>query len=191
MRVLTELVAVMLLGLLAACTIPADVITVHTSSSSANDVINGYRQWTRVNPEPVVFHSRLAIQCAAPTRQQIEMEKDDPHMNKFITVYVNELGTKAMMHEKNPRFPQGSVIVKEKLPSKDSTTPELLTVMFKREAGFNPENGDWEYMVSDGAGQEVHARGRLEKCQSCHTMVKDTDYVYRNYLPNEAWQKLK
>ena len=45
------------------------------------------------------------------------------------------------------------------LPSKESTSPELLTVMIKREAGFNSDNGDWEYMSLDGTGSEVQVRG--------------------------------
>ena len=96
-----------------------------------------------------------------------------------------------MMNDKHPKFPQGSVIVKEKLPNKDSSSPELLTVMIKREAGFNAENGDWEYMALDGTGKQVQARGRLEKCQACHTLAKDNDFVYRNYLPSEIWEKLR
>jgi len=96
-----------------------------------------------------------------------------------------------MMEEKSPHFPQGSVIVKEKLTTPDSSTPELLTVMVKRERGYNPESGDWEYMVVDGKGQSVTERGKLESCQSCHLMEKDTDYVSRKYLPNQVAAKLK
>jgi hypothetical protein len=158
---------------------------------SENDLIKGYRQWTRVNPVPADLHVQTAILCAAPTAEQSKKEEGNPHRDKFITVYVNDAGKKAMMHEKNPRFPKGSVIVKEKLPSKESSSPELLTVMIKREAGYNPDNGDWEYMAVDGAGKEVQARGRLENCQACHTVVKDADFVYRSYLPNEIWEKLK
>jgi hypothetical protein len=158
---------------------------------SGSELVKGYKQWTRVNPVPAVFHSQISIQCAAPTATQSKMEVDNPHRDKFITVYVNEIGTHAMMQEKAPRFPPGSVIVKEKLASKNSFAPELLTVMTKREPGYNPENGDWEYIALDGSGKSVHARGRLERCQACHMMIKATDYVSRNYLPYEVWEKLK
>lgn len=162
----------------------------HASTSGA-ELIEGYKQWTRVNPVPAIFHSRIALQCAAPTTAATEMEKANPHRDKFITVYVNEIGRPAMMQEKAPRFPEGSVIVKEKLTSPESASPELLTVMIKREAGYSPENGDWEYMAVDGAGIEVQARGHLESCQACHMLVKDTDYVSRNYLPYEVREKLR
>jgi hypothetical protein len=191
-----KLVIVMLLGGLwvSISLSAADKIKTQTPASgqpSGNELIEGYKQWTRVNPVPAVFHSQIAIQCVAPTAKQTKMEEDNPHRDKFITVYVNEVGTHAMMQEKTPRFPQGAIIVKEKLPSKDSSSPELLTVMIKREAGYNPKNGDWEYMSLDGVGKEVQARGRLESCQACHMLVKDNDYVSRNYLPYELWEKLK
>ena len=70
-----------------------------------------------------------------------------------------------MMEQAKPSFPEGSVIVKEKLPDKSSQTPELLTVMIKRGKGFNNESGDWEYMVVDGSGTKVEAQGKLENCQ--------------------------
>ena len=171
----------------------AGIVVVHGSNTTAeqHESIKGYRQWTRVNPIPADLPSMLAQLCFALTIKQREMDAADPHKDKFITVYVNELGTNAMMHERNPRFPQGSVIVKEKLPSKDSTSPELLTVMIKREPGYNPGNGDWEYMALDGDGKEVRARGRLEKCQACHQRAEHGDYVHRNYLPAEVREKLK
>ncbi len=141
--------------------------------------IRDYRTWTKVNPEPVNMDPAVAAMCAPPTRPQADK---NPHRNKFITVYVNEAGRKAMMESARPIFPRGSVIVKEKLSSKDSTAPELLTVMIKREQGFNPASGDWEYLVVNGEGTRVEERGKLTTCQTCHVMNKSTDYIFRNYL---------
>ena len=156
------------------------------TKTTGEKLIAGYKQWTRVNPEPAMVQAQNAQLCAIPLNPG-----PDPHKNKYITVYVNEIGRHAMMEEKSPHFPQGSVIVKEKLTTSKSTTPELLTVMIKRERGFNPESGDWEYMVVDGNGQSVQERGKLENCQACHLMEKDTDYVSRKYLPKEVATKLK
>ena len=185
----TKFLAILLLAVVAWY---ASIVAQSSNTpTEQHELIKGYRQWTRVNPVPVDLPSPLAFLCAPPPAKQTEMEAGNPHKDKFITVYVNELGTKAMMHERNPRFPKGSVIVKEKLPSQESTSPELLTVMIKREEGYNHENGDWEYMALDGDGKEVRARGQLEKCQACHRRVEYTDYVHRNYLPAEVRKKLK
>ena len=184
-----QLLLVLLLAVTPACmVVPAETVkNASTASTEAteNEAIKGYRQWTRINPEPVIMEPRVAELCAmsrGPLKERV-MEKDNPHKDNFITVYVNETGSKAM-YAKKPSFPLGSVIVKEKLLRKDSDSPELLTVMIKHEPGYNPANGDWEYMVTDAAGK-VQARGQLENCQACHTMVKNSDYVYRSYVPGK------
>jgi hypothetical protein len=151
--------------------------------------IAGYRDWFKVNPTPEVMQSRTAFLCAAPAGGNRIYGPDNPHHEKYITVYVNELGRPAMMEQAKPSFPEGSVIVKEKLPDKSSQTPELLTVMIKRGKGFNNESGDWEYMVVDGSGTKVEAQGKLENCQGCHQANQQKDYVFRTYLPYDV--KLK
>jgi hypothetical protein len=155
------------------------------------ELVAGYKGWARVNPQPAVFHSQLAFQCAAPTADQLRRERENLHLNKFIIVYVNDAGRRAMLEELRPRFPRGTLIVKEKLPARDSSEPELLTAMYKREAGYDPEGGDWEYMVLDGQGKEVRARGKLESCRACHQAAAETDFISRNYLPQDIRQKLK
>jgi hypothetical protein len=155
------------------------------------ELVAGYKGWTRVNPEPAVFHSRLAFMCALPSEAQLRRERENLHLNKFVTVYVNDAGRRAMFEELKPRYPAGSLIVKEKLPARDAKEPELLTVMYKREAGYDPEGGDWEYLVLDGRGKEVRARGKLESCRACHQEYAQADFVSRNYLPLELRRKLK
>lgn len=157
--------------------------------------IRGYREWAKVNPQPVPIVSKVvAIMCARPTAVDREHDVSSPHADKLITVYVNELGRQAMMNELKPTFAVGSVIVKEKLAREkkgERDEPELLTVMIKRERGFNPAVGDWEFMATNGAGTKVDARGKLESCQACHAMMKETDFVSRSYLPDELRSKLR
>ena len=148
--------------------------------------IAGYRGWFKVNTEPQLMPDSTSLLCAAPLPAA-----KNPHLKKYVTVYVNDIGRKAMFEQLKPSFPEGSVIVKEKLPDKSSQEPELMTVMIKRGKGFNPTSGDWEYMVVDGTGTKVEAQGKLENCQSCHAAKPGTDYVFRTYLPNEALNKLK
>lgn len=155
--------------------------------------IEGYRNWTKVNPVPVFMRARVAQDCKALfTVKGVPLDRsDNPHRDKYFTVFVNDIGKEAMLGQKSPAFPVGSVIVKEKLPAKDSTTPELLTVMIKQAKGFNPASGDWEYMVVDASGTKIEDRGKLENCQECHVASDDADYVFRTYLSSEIKSKLK
>ena len=166
-------------------------VVMRSDEGVVNKIIAGYKQWTRVNAEPHAVGSRLAVLCGRPTAAQISLEEQNPHLDKFVVVFVNGIGKLAMMEQKTPIFPEGSVIVKEKLTTKDSASPELLTVMRKREAGYDPDKGNWEYMVFDGAGQTLQASGKLENCQGCHIQHRATDYISRIYLPANVLEKLR
>jgi len=136
------------------------------------------------------MYSRIAALCVSSPGLEA-MEAGNPHRDRFITVYVNEAGRHAMLREERPRFPQGTMIVKEKHPSENSSSPELLTAMRKREPGYDPAGGDWEYMVLDGSAARVLEQGRLSRCQACHRLEQETDYVSRNYLPDRLRRQLR
>jgi hypothetical protein len=155
--------------------------------------IAGYKNWTKVNAVPQLMPKRVAAACAmvlSPGGAVID-GTGNPHRDKYFTVYVNDLGRGAMLNEKSPKFPVGSIIVKEKLAARESRTPELLTVMIKRQEGFNAASGDWEYMVLDGTGTKVEGRGQLQNCQACHLARQNSDYIFRTYLTDELRSGLK
>ena len=142
--------------------------------------------WTQVNAEPYYISSFVDDLCRAPGPMDYDKErKKNPHASSFITVYVNEVGRAAMFAKESPRFPQGSVIVKEKIGITDrrseGRTLLLYTLMRKREPGYNPTVGDWEFMVVAANGK-LEASGKLENCQQCHTSKNDSDFVFRPYV---------
>ncbi|MBV9471221.1 MAG: cytochrome P460 family protein [Abitibacteriaceae bacterium] len=145
--------------------------------------IADYRKWTLVNPTPYYVPAPRAAQCARTIL--------NPHDGKFIKVYVNDIGQQAMLTQKIPQFAAGSVIVKEKLSQQDSPTPELLTVMIKREAGYDPAKGDWEYMMVDGTAEDAENRGKLGYCQACHIPQQEQGYIFRTYLPDAVRENLR
>ena len=164
-----------------------------TSVESVTDQISSYKKWAKVNPEPLQLPAVLNTLCAAPSAATKDpaYSSSNPHRQKFFTVYVNETGRRAMLNELMPRFPAGPIVVKEKLPSRESREPELLTAMIKRERGFNPQTGDWEFLVLDGSGKKIEARGKIETCQSCHAVKKNSDFVFRSYLTEETRRELR
>jgi hypothetical protein len=163
----------------------------NTKIKTTAALLAGYKKWTKVNPKPQRVESYLMLLCAPATPEMSAKEKTNPHNDKFITVFVNVTGRKALMEQKLPRFPEGSVIIKEKLTAEDSTKPELMTIMRKREKGYNPTHGDWEYLVTDGAGKQIQAAGKLDNCQKCHIQWKAGDYVSRRYLPYTLRERLR
>jgi hypothetical protein len=147
--------------------------------------IAGYKRWQVVNPQSYRMAGNVAALCAAPRMEPSQPMAKSSHpstKDKFIRVFVNEKGHHAMFQAEKPRFSVGSVIVKEKLPAPDSARPELLTVMIKQRAGYDPKKGDWEYLVTDGAGKKVYERGKINNCQRCHVTQRESDYVFRPYV---------
>lgn len=140
--------------------------------------------WTQVNTEPFYISAAADVLCRRPTTANYEPErKMNPHVGTFITVYVNKVGQAAMFSKEPQRFPEGSVIVKEKTGTYFEGRKTLLyTIMKKRERGFNPAVGDWEFWVVGANGTEVQASGKLENCQACHASKTDSDFVFRPYL---------
>jgi hypothetical protein len=92
-------------------------------------------------------------------------------------VFVNELATESIK-TKSTSFPQGSVIVREKPSKSGGAKPEVLAVMIKREHGFNPDGGDWQFLLIEGAGQKVKLSQKTGACLNCHYSQAKTDYVY-------------
>jgi cytochrome c556 len=137
--------------------------------------IGKYRKWKLVNPTPVVMNPGAAAACAIAFPV-------NPHESAWASVYVNAKGASAMMTEGHPAFPEGSMIVKEKLYTSVGKDPVVLTVMIKREKGYTPESRDWEYLVLDGPATKIVERGKLSKCNECHEKYDDTDFVTMHYL---------
>ena len=106
-------------------------------------------------------------------------------------IYVNEVARQALLDEKKPVFPVGSIIVREKLKMADATTPQLLVAMVKHERGFNPQANDWEFLVIDGNASRIQRREKTGDCLACHSQQKNTDFVFRSYLTEDVRRKLR
>jgi hypothetical protein len=140
--------------------------------------------WTRVNAEPYYISASVDALCRIPTREDYEGERRrNPHAGTYVTVYVNNAGREAMFSKEPRRFPEGSVIVKEKVGSySEGHAVILYTLMTKRGRGYNPEVGDWEFSVASGDGAKIEASGKLESCQTCHVTRRASDFIFGTYL---------
>ena len=156
-------------------------------SNALHAEILKYKTWTIVNSEPVKLDLVTAALCA-----DARSRPDTPHKDKYIRVYVNDTGKEAMLKAKNPRFPVGTIVIKEKLSEKQSETAEFYTIMLKREAGYDSRGGDWQYLIMDSAKARIEKPANLESCQSCHaSWAAKSDFISRAYLSLEQNQKLR
>ena len=177
--------------------VPTAIVILLTAIASAAPPppdLTDFRTWSRVTKNPFPMNVATAMICVGtPALRDAHSRKTSPekslHWNHYVHIYVNTPG-KPSMQLHGPAFPEGSVIVKEKFPSNGFRQPDklgystLLTVMRKREPGFDPQNGDWEYFTGDPKTRKLApVIGKaLKSCQSCHAHYKDRDFVTKAYL---------
>lgn len=129
---------------------------------------------------PRVTTSRATTRIEFPRPTRSAQQNDAPlhgDSTSYGLVYGNELASSA--HGVMPRvFPVGSILVREKLSQPDSSEPELLAVMIKREKGFNPAGGDWLFLTVTGNGSKVKERTKKGTCLQCHQTARDRDFVF-------------
>lgn len=142
------------------------------------DRVRDLKMFSRVTKDRVSIAPAVGIQCAAivETRHSALTSK----RGATIHVYVSLEGVPAMKTN-GVAFPVGTLILKEKFPTATAKTPELYTGMLKREQGYNPGCGDWEFFTLDGARGAITARGRIESCIKCHKYYSTSDFVTKAY----------
>jgi len=151
------------------------------SPTSIDKVIAEYKNWTPLMSVPKGVSGSLYTLCRAPMQDE-DAFLASPHVSHFINVRVNDVALATMKQETKPEtkmvFPVGSVIVKEKLVEKADAKPEALGIMIKREKGFNPDGGDWEYVYWKKTGEIFRGPEQTKHCQTCHVAKRNTDSVF-------------
>lgn len=161
-------IAMLGLGAAVAPKVPESVIV-------EGNAFTFYRGFERLTKEPYHVQPSLAAMCIRPvTAEMVEALKREqgPHFEAKIFIYANTpLAARAQVTESSA---VGTVIVKEKLGAGN----EVLAIggMRKREPGYDPAHGDWEYFYGGKRGGfEI---GKLDNCAACHDRAATTDRVY-------------
>ncbi len=137
------------------------------------------RQLTKVTAAQKPISPAQSALCAS-----VPGPPDGPHEGNFIDVFVSVRQAAAFTAGSND-FPEGTVVVKEKRDGPDGAAT-LCTVMLKRAPGYDPADGDWEYLVVDGRRSRVIARGQIASCMQCHAKHAGTGFLVRDYLAAAA-----
>jgi hypothetical protein len=122
--------------------------------------------------------------CDSPIRdtpaRAADKKQHGPHAGLTIIVRVSPEARGAF--DRSEPMPVGAVVVKEKY-GYASGPLVAYALMIKREPGYDPENGDWQYAyVSLSRPDKTVTEGRLKSCIDCHAGAKAKDYLFRSYL---------
>lgn len=150
--------------------------------------LQSYRpEMVRVTDKP--FHvvppkriNRPAVLCAPANLDDRKADAErNPHEGHWIHVFITA-GGREPIAKGAADYPEGTIILKQKLKDAAGKQTVFYTGMLKREAGYAKDVGDWEFFTTDAAGKKVTARGQMQSCVSCHQEFEETGYVSREYL---------
>lgn len=172
-------------GVLAICALSLVSARAEEKSLTSEElltIVNKLDAMTLVTPDRLKMATHVRLLCRPPTpkdydHSELMPDKPDAHYKVFVT----KDGAAAMNDPKGV-FPVGAVIYKQKFVKKDATETELFTGMLKREKGFNPDCGDWEFFIVDGAGKKISERGKTQSCMDCHKLYPESDFVTKKYI---------
>lgn len=171
--------ALLLTLLLPLLTFPA--LNSQTGGGDEAIDLKDLSQYVRVTDQPFEMHDTAALLCKVATDQKDNLHEPKYPAEAFCHVYVSPAAKETILSGQGT-YPEGSLVIKAKLTSRDDETPEFYTVMQKMPAGYDAEHGDWKYLIIDGSTFRQLASGRIDSCKSCHDQYSQTDYVTRIYL---------
>lgn len=113
-------------------------------------------------------------------KEQEERAKNE-HQLVFGAVYMNDPARGVALQTGTLSYPEGAIIVRERLKAAESPVAELLVVMIKREKGFNRAANDWEFLLINGEVTKIKKRQKTGDCQRCHAARSPNDFVMADY----------
>jgi hypothetical protein len=137
-----------------------------------------YLGWTKRTEVPVNISTEIFTLCRGPTAAEQAFVESEHGDDLYLLDWLNVEAASGFEAAAAKPFPAGAAIVKEKLVrTGDDYELVALGIMVKRDAGFDPPRGDWEfgYWNADsgmGSGAEENAY-----CGGCHA-GSATDFVF-------------
>lgn len=152
-----------------------------------------FADWPTATERPVRVFPPVVYACGPGTNEQGGRwaegggeKRHGPHFKHSIVVRANPGAMEEFKAGGTP-LPVGTVVVKEKHADLLAKAPLAeYGAMIKREPGYDPQHGDWEYLYVVRGPEKKVTRGRLESCIECHSHAKDKDYLFRTYLPGKV-----
>ena len=160
------LAASVLLYTVVACTAPSTPSVPNTPSNNAPAA-------QPVEPSDADLKALAKSYTSFPALNT-ELKVSPTHQGMLVRTHLDATATQAYNSKSYP-FSDGATAVKEAHKSADGPT-EALFVM-KKIKGYDSANGDWYYAMTAPDGTAMQ-KGKVQMCISCHSTVKNKDYIY-------------
>jgi hypothetical protein len=149
------------------------------ATPDVSDIMDSYRAWEPQSPEPMPISSYIFGLCRLPTLAEREFAESEHGRERYLQDWANAEAVAGIARRGAPPFAAGSVIVKEKYVA-SGTGPELVAIamMIKREQGFAPAQGDWDYAYYEPELGMIQSQEQSDYCSGCHAGASATDFVF-------------
>jgi hypothetical protein len=146
---------------------------------TVSEIMDSYRTWEPQTPEPMPISSYIFGLCRLPTLAEQKFAESEHGDERYLQDWANPEAAAGIARRGAPPFAAGSVIVKEKYVQ-SGTGPELVAVamMIKREQGFAPAHGDWDYAYYEPELGMIQTQEQSNYCSGCHVAASETDFVF-------------
>jgi hypothetical protein len=146
---------------------------------TTSEIMDSYRTWQPQSPEPLPISAYIFGLCRLPTLPEREFAESEHGDGRYLQDWANPAAVAGIARRGAPPFAAGSVIVKEKYAASGAGL-ELVAVamMIKREQGFAPARGDWDYAYYEPELGMIQTKEQSDYCSGCHVAAAETDFVF-------------
>jgi hypothetical protein len=146
---------------------------------TVSEIMDQYPAWQPQSPEPVAISAYIFGLCRLPTLPEREFAESEHGRERYLQDWANPQAEAGIARRGTPPFGPGSVIVKEKyVPSGTGRDLVAIAMMIKREPGFAPTQGDWDYAYYEPDLGVIQTKEQSAYCSSCHAGAAPTDFVF-------------
>ena len=152
-----------------------EAVTIPTVS----EIMDQYRAWQPQSPEAVAISAYIFGLCRLPTLPEQQFAESEHGHGRYLRDWANPQAEAGIARRGAPPFGPGSVIVKEKyVASAAGRDLVAVAMMIKREPGFEPTHGDWDYAYYEPDLGVIQTNEQSAYCSGCHAAAAPTDFVF-------------
>ena len=144
-------------------------------------IVGRYRSWHPQTDEPVDVSSYIFALCRLPTLKEQTFAESEHGKYRRLQDWANDAAVAGIAGDAGSHvFAEGAAIVKEKYVPNNEGALELVArgFMIKRELGFDPARGDWDYAYWEPSLGILHTEEQSQYCGGCHLGAGSTDSVF-------------
>ncbi|HSU40522.1 MAG TPA: cytochrome P460 family protein, partial [Polyangiaceae bacterium] len=137
-----------------------------------------YAAWQKRTEDPQPISAQIFALCRGPTQAEEDFVASEHGDRLYLLDWIDPGAAAVFAAASSGPFPVGATIVKEKLVLESGGyVLHALGLMLKREPGFDPAHGDWQFGYWNAADGMIAGAAENAHCGNCHA-GSSTDFVF-------------